>query len=194
MKSGSMRVFATPSKFREGCRVIAWFAAAFIALNSLAGEAPAEPEAKKAAVNQEMEQSGEPPRLRIDQFKLGGALGDRFDIAVLKNEARVTRYRYEIKDIVQIIGKKQFRYVQADVVLEFGSESGMAEIYDSESAVKDDIRDAVAGFSFEELMHAEGKRRLKDAIVEAVNRRLLTARVRRVYYTWFKISEKSPTG
>ena len=140
----------------------------------------------------------EPPRgagaseREIDDFKLGKQLESRFDITVLKNRARICKYRMELVDISHPIRSTPKFYLQFSCVVEFGNQSGVVELRENLFPVEEDIRKLVHVMTFKALSHHEGKQELKLAVAEVINRRMLTARVRAVYLTDFKLSKNAP--
>lgn len=144
------------------------------------GAPPAEKEAPKGEEGKGAEAA--------PKWKPGPPLDGHFDRTVLRYTQWVQAYRYPVTALRKSLNQGTPAVVQLSCSLEFGSEAGMAEVTANETAVVSDIRGALDGFSAAELLTAGGKLRLKEAIVTALNRRLLTARVRQVYLTDFRIA------
>lgn len=123
------------------------------------------------------------------EYKLGRALDGFYDCNLLRMSRRVESYRHPIGEIGAQHQSGQSRPIQIvfECVVEFGAETGMAEIPHKEDQIKIDLREIVPHQTPQDLMTPAGKRRLKAEIVKAINHRLDTARVRHVYFTSFKI-------
>ena len=70
-----------------------------------------------------------------------------------------------------------------DCVFEFGRPHGPPELEHRENLVRRIIEDLIGSFTSAELYTAAGKIKLKEAMIESVNERLRTAKVRHVYFT-----------
>lgn len=142
------------------------------------------PPAEKEGAKGEGDKSAEP----VKKFKSGPQLNGYFDRSVLRYARWVIEYRYAFNLLHKTLNLGTPAMVQFSCVLEFGSEAGMAEVAANETAVSNDICGAMDGFEAAELISAAGKLRLKEAIATALNKRLLTARVRQVYLTEFRLA------
>jgi flagellar basal body-associated protein FliL len=148
--------------------------------------APGEPPAEQGAHGEPApagEEAAPPPPV----YALDPPLKGRFDTKTLLYRHRVTAYRYELKDVEQAIGERRNRKVVLSLAVEFGGESGMAEIQANQARTIDDLGKVLSRFTPKELLTPEGKRRMKEAMVAVLNRRLGTARVRQIYLTDFRL-------
>jgi hypothetical protein len=117
----------------------------------------------------------------------GKPLGGFFDLSTLRSGRRTVRYRQALDDISQTLNLGTPWTVQLSCVVEFGSPSGPAEMKIHEDALHEEIRHLIENYTPFDLLRNAGKRRLKGDIIDAVNRHLVTARVRQVYWTEFWI-------
>lgn len=155
------------------------------------GKSEGKSEAKSEAKGEEKKgegaagKEGEGAAPAAPAFKLGPPLGGYFDRTALRSLARVQQYRYLLKDVTQMFNTEKAWGIRFSCAIEFGSESGVAELENEQNAALNDLRSVVSSFKFEELLSVAGKIRLKEEIAKALNRRLATARVRQVYLTDF---------
>jgi hypothetical protein len=110
-----------------------------------------------------------------------------YDIKVLRASSRTSHYHYELKDVLQTIDKGCAWKIMISCSIEFGSPSGPAELAGEELAIREQIQQILDGCQPSELMLGAGKRRLKEDLIAALNRRLKTAAVRQLYWTDFRI-------
>jgi hypothetical protein len=110
-----------------------------------------------------------------------------FDLNTLRATDRIAQYRYDLKDIVQTYNQDTPWQVKFSCAIEFGAESGMVEIARKETAVREEIQRILERMQPTELLQAFGKQRLKEEIISAVSRQLVTVRARQVYLTDFLI-------
>ncbi|HOE95423.1 MAG TPA: flagellar basal body-associated FliL family protein [Candidatus Sumerlaeota bacterium] len=157
------------------------------------GTAP-EPTAGAAADEAEAAASGETGHGKAAEpqrpaFRLGPELKGFYDYRVLRARDRLEPYRYPLEGIVvQDSDGLRKQKIELGVVIEFGGESGMAELQSLEASVRQEIERLLRDIRFGELIHPEGKSRLKELIVRTVDRQLKTARVRQVYLTEFRVN------
>jgi flagellar basal body-associated protein FliL len=121
------------------------------------------------------------------QYTPGPPLNGRFDMSILRSGVRVTSYRYSLPkiNITLACGAHHAAQVRLNLVLEFGSEAGMAETKNHESGLQSELTDLLGHFDTQQLLKTSGKMQLKDAVVRLFNTRLRTAQVRQVYITEF---------
>lgn len=117
----------------------------------------------------------------------GKPLNGFFDLNTLRATDRIEHYRYELKNILQTYNQDFLWQVKFSCVIEFGAEYGLAEITRKEAAVREEIQRNIERMQPAILLQAAGKQRMKEEIVNAVNRRLVTVRARQVYLTDFLI-------
>lgn len=126
-------------------------------------------------------------------FQLGPDLDGYFDIAVLNPPENYREYRYAFPSIMQELRHEQegFRSrpgLIVNLTIEFGRESGMAEIDNKQAEVQERIQLTIGRFTASQLATTAGKRMLKEDIMLAINSVLKTAQVRQVYYTMFNLA------
>ena len=148
-----------------------------------APKVPKESAAKKDAHGAKKEPTATPTPKPV----LGKPLGGYYDINLLRPASRTVRYRYAFKDILQTINQGYPWRVMISCSIEFGAESGLAEVGENEAAFREDICKALERFAPRDLLRTSGKRRLKEEIIAAFNRRLATVRARQVYWTDFRM-------
>lgn len=132
------------------------------------------------------EESAEPA------YQLGDPLEGHFDLNTLRSLDRVAPYRYSLQAITTTLRytASTSRHVRISLSVEFGSESGMAELYQNEAVFTDLVLSILLRFRVQELLRLEGKLKLKELIVEAFNQRLETVQIRQVYLTEFKVTQE----
>lgn len=120
------------------------------------------------------------------RYTLGESLRGYYDRTLLRYTTRLTGLRYRTGKIDLSLGERSWRsHVRIELAVEFGRESGMAELQSNWTAMSGEIQDTIGRFDPRELILPTGKWRLKEALVAQLNRRLQTARVRNVYITDF---------
>lgn len=122
-------------------------------------------------------------------YQLAEPLKGHYDINVLRSARRVEKLRYPLENLVMSVrgGKGGGWVVQMGCYVEFGSESGMAEIAMKDEEVRKEILDLIRGGQAKALLMTSGKIKLKKDMATTINRLLETARVRRIYLTDFRI-------
>lgn len=141
--------------------------------------------AEKPAHGEKGEGKGAPPK---PQYQLGPSLDGHFDRSTLRSTRRIVQNRFPFICVEQALEEGDDTWVvRMDCVVEFGTSSALAEMPQYEKMVETDIRETIQGFRIRGLNTVAGKLRLKQAVIQAINRRLKTARVRQVYLTNFII-------
>lgn len=131
---------------------------------------------------------GEAAAAAEPEYKLGEPLDGYFDRTTLRSGQRVVKLRRQFQVAQTVNVGKVAWLVKLGCVLEFGSETGVAEVEHDQNAVLNEIRSAVLNTANPgALLTVPGKLRLKEEIAGGLNRRLATARVRQVYFTEFLI-------
>lgn len=120
-------------------------------------------------------------------YALGEPLGELFDRSVLRSTRRVKELRYPIEGIEATFGNRRTRTVMLSLCIEFGSETGMAEIQEREAEFREVIGRAIKNFKVSDLVRSEVKYRMKETVAHQLNIRLKTAKIRQVYLTDFRI-------
>lgn len=110
-----------------------------------------------------------------------------FDLSLLRSGARLAEYRRELGTIKATTHGHIPLEASITTVLEFGRDSGVAEAEKLHSILRTLVSDALGEFTSKELLSVEGKIRLKERIIAAVNLRMTTAKVRQVYFTEFTL-------
>lgn len=121
------------------------------------------------------------------RYKLGPEL-EGFDLSVLRSTVRLEPHRYEMGELVATSSMPHPKHLRFQCVLEFGNESGLAEVERSHDIYKAMIMDSIGRMTDEELKTTAGKLELKETIIRECNRRLKTARLRQIYFTYFTIT------
>jgi hypothetical protein len=147
----------------------------------------AEKKDAKPAEGEEKKGEGKDGAASKPQYKLGQPLDGHFDRYTLRSTRNVASFRYPLKDIVKSLNLDRPWQIRMGCAVEFGSESGMAEIAANHAACQVEILNAIERFTPQQLLTPGGKLRLKEAIIAGLNRRLATARVRQVYLTDFVV-------
>ena len=143
--------------------------------------------AEKQEKGAEGEKAGEGAKPAGAQFKLDPPLNGFYDIKVLRSGARVKPFRVEVKNVTEFLGADSDWQALVNLTLEFGGGSGVAEVNANAEQVQADAQRVIQSFEGPELMTPEGKYRLKEMLIDTLNRRLRTAQVRQVYFTDFKL-------
>lgn len=122
-----------------------------------------------------------------EAYRLDGPLDGRYDIHLLRAGHRVRQYRKPLKEEIVNLGRSGLWKLVIGVTLEFGSESGMAEIKQREKRLVAQLRDVVHMQRPGDLPTVAGKLKLKRDLIEAFNEHFQTVRIRRIYFTKFQI-------
>ncbi len=121
------------------------------------------------------------------KWKPGKPLNGSFDTSTLSYTRRVQAWRYHL-DRMEIdvpLGRRWQRRIFFECSLEFGREAGMNECDADIEGVVAEIQDVLGSAKLKMLVDAAGMRRLKEQMIEALNRHFKTARVRQIYFTYF---------
>jgi flagellar basal body-associated protein FliL len=120
-------------------------------------------------------------------YRLDHPLNGYFDMSTLRTGSRVAAYRYALPDIQTTLplGPNRSVHVRLSLALEFGDETGIAEVQRGKVAISNEFQSVLERFDPRLLLQTAGKLELKDALVRALNRRLRTAQLREVYLTNF---------
>jgi flagellar basal body-associated protein FliL len=150
-----------------------------------------EPAAKEEAPKGEhgaTEEAAEAPAEPV--YRMGRALNGRFDVSTLRTGTRIDEFRYRLPELRANlpITQRRIAFVRISLVLEFGQETGMAEIQRSEKEILDEIQNRLANCRPRRLLLVEGKLQLKKELITTLNRRLRTAQIRQIYVTDFVIA------
>ncbi|HQP30782.1 MAG TPA: flagellar basal body-associated FliL family protein [Deltaproteobacteria bacterium] len=89
--------------------------------------------------------------------------------------------------IVNLTDAQGTRYLKAVMQLELGSPEISAELDEKMPMIRDDIISLLSSKSFEDISTEPGKRELKKAIIERINRNLERGQVTRVFFTEFVV-------
>jgi len=89
--------------------------------------------------------------------------------------------------IVNLTDAQGTRYLKAVMQLELGSAELGAELDEKMPMIRDDIISLLSSKSFEDISTEPGKRELKKAILERINRSLKGGQVTRVFFTEFVV-------
>lgn len=146
----------------------------------LAAEKPAEGESPAPA-------EGADAAKKAPAYAMGTPLNGRFDLTTLLSETRVATHRYALPEVnVSLpLNARRSAHVRMTLVLEFGGETGMAEIQENEIAFQNEMVTLITRFDPRSLLSESGKLQLKEALARSINTRLRTALVRQVYITDF---------
>ena len=88
---------------------------------------------------------------------------------------------------VNLLNENGKRYLRAKLNLELGSENLQPEIEKKIPVLRDIIIQILASKQVEEITTKDGKERLKDELVKAINRVLIDGQIKNVYFTTFVI-------
>lgn len=95
---------------------------------------------------------------------------------------------YEMKDFtVNLLNEGGRRYLRTKIDIEMNSENLMPELDKKNALVRDTIIQILSSKQIEEIATIDGKERLKDELVKAINRLLIDGQVKNVYFTNFVI-------
>ncbi|MCL5270761.1 MAG: flagellar basal body-associated FliL family protein [bacterium] len=122
------------------------------------------------------------------RYELGRPLDGYYDLSVLRSGRRLARCRYALPEIQVALGNRQNWQLRLDCAVEFGAETGMAELAQCELAVNDDLTQFLRTIQPEALLTLGGRQELKDRFTQLINRRLRTARVRQIYITDIQVT------
>lgn len=89
--------------------------------------------------------------------------------------------------IVNLTDAQGTRYLKAVMQLELSSGALGAELDEKMPMIRDDIISLLSSKSFEDISTEPGKRELKKAIIERINRSLQGGQVTRVFFTEFVV-------
>jgi len=89
--------------------------------------------------------------------------------------------------IVNLTDAQGTRYLKAVMQLELSSAKLGAELDEKMPMIRDDIISLLSSKSFEDISTEPGKRELKKAIMERINRSLTGGKVTRVFFTEFVV-------
>jgi flagellar basal body-associated protein FliL len=122
-------------------------------------------------------------------YRLGPPLDGRLDLGVLRNARRVAAYRVALPPLVTDVPYRRNRAasIRVVVVLEFGSESGVAEAQDAMKEIASEQVAILGSFNTPRLATVDGKLELKETLIRSLNRQLRTAQARQIYFTEFFI-------
>jgi hypothetical protein len=119
--------------------------------------------------------------------RLGPPLGGRFDLNALRSGDRVKHWRhaFALRSVTLTRNLRQPIQVRLELVVEFGDESGMAELPHKEAQILDALDAIVGRADAASLLTTGGKIELKIQLMREINRQLRTARARDLYITSF---------
>jgi flagellar protein FliL len=89
--------------------------------------------------------------------------------------------------IVNLTDAQGTRYLKAVMQLELSSEELAGEIDEKIAMIRDDVISLLSSKSFEDISTEPGKRELKKALLERINRDLKSGQVTRIYFTEFVV-------
>lgn len=126
--------------------------------------------------------SGAPP----GNFSLGSKLHG-FDLTVLRSGARLRKFRYLFEDVRGNTGLPNQATVSLSCEIEFGQESGIAEIMKNAETYRSIFGDIIGQTTMQSLLSVSGKIELKESALQSINHRLTTAQAREIYITDMRI-------
>ena len=88
---------------------------------------------------------------------------------------------------VNLLNENGKRYLRTKISLELDSEDLMPEIDKKVPVLRDIIIQILASKQVEEITTKDGKERLKDELVKALNRALIVGQIKNIYFTTFVI-------
>jgi len=95
---------------------------------------------------------------------------------------------FEMDDFtVNLMSDSGKRYLRTKLNLELDSEDLMAEVNSKIPVLRDIIIQVLSSKQIEEIATRDGKERLKDEMVKAINRALIDGQVKNVYFSTFVI-------
>jgi flagellar FliL protein len=93
---------------------------------------------------------------------------------------------YELDSLtVNLLNENGRRYLKTTINLEMSGEELMPELDMKKAVVRDLIIQILASKQIEEISTLNGKKRLKEELIGAINRRLVDGSVNNVYFTEF---------
>jgi flagellar protein FliL len=93
---------------------------------------------------------------------------------------------YELESLtVNLLNENGRRYLKTTINLEMSSEDLMPELDMKKAVIRDLIIQVLASKQIEEISTLNGKKRLKEEMINALNRRLVDGNVDNVYFTEF---------
>ena len=93
---------------------------------------------------------------------------------------------YELESLtVNLLNENGRRYLKTTINLEMSSEDLMPELDMKKAVIRDLIIQVLASKQIEEISTLNGKKRLKEEMINALNRRLVDGNVDNVYLTEF---------
>ncbi|OQY18232.1 MAG: flagellar basal body protein FliL [Desulfobacteraceae bacterium 4572_35.1] len=94
----------------------------------------------------------------------------------------------DIKDfIMNILDKKETRYLKASITLELEDEETVAEVNQRMAQIRDSILLLVGSKTFSELSDLQGKLQLRAEILVRLNKLLQKGKVKAIYFTEFVV-------
>jgi len=115
------------------------------------------------------------------QLQQGAGSGRKIDMANVGP-------MYEMKDFtVNLLNEGGRRYLRTKIDIEMNSENLMSELDRKNAIIRDTIIQVLSSKQIEEIATIDGKERLKDEIVKALNRLLIDGQIKNVYFTNFVI-------
>jgi hypothetical protein len=154
-----------------------------LALRASASEGKGESAAGKQGEAKQAAEAAKPA------YRMGPPLDGRLDLGTLRNLRRVAAYRLALPPLVTdvLYRRNKTASIRVTIVLEFGSESGMAEAQNAMKEIAGEQMAILGGFDLLRLTKIDGKLELKEALIRALNRQLRTAQARQIYFTEFSI-------
>jgi len=89
--------------------------------------------------------------------------------------------------IVNLLNNNGKRYLRVKISIELSSDDMQAEIEQKQDLLKDIAIEVLSSKQVEEIVTKDGKERLKDELVKALNRVLVDGQINNVYFTTFVI-------
>jgi hypothetical protein len=121
------------------------------------------------------------------RYQLAKPLNGFYDLNLLRAARRVRNYRYPLHKITAKVHSDRLIELTLNCTIELGSETGMAEMAKRELYIIDDLRNLIAEYDPLTLLEPAGKRQLKSEMIGTIHQQLKTARVRRIYFTQFRL-------
>jgi len=119
--------------------------------------------------------------------KAGGHGASAEESKAKKGEATESASKNLDPFIVNLTDAQGTRYLKAVMQLELSSAELGAELDEKMPMIRDDIISLLSSKSFEDISTEPGKRELKKAILERINRSLKGGQVTRVFFTEFVV-------
>ena len=89
--------------------------------------------------------------------------------------------------IVNLMNSNGKRYLRTQISIELSAEDLQAEIEQKKDILKDIAIEVLSSKQVEEIVTRDGKERLKDELVKALNRVLVDGQINNIYFTNFVI-------